>query len=170
MPSAYYISLLFPWELPNSVQILQGDISFIIQYEMPGISAAFMDESMSEGLLLGTKPTAQDGIYPLFCGTPNTPSPILCGLWLQTSHASAQMVNTLAWIINTMRHSRKHWDPSVHLGHLNDNKLVLQHVKNPEKPFQVEMTPASQKCCSCGHCCIYEGRYPEDRKVQKILD
>src|SRR5882724_8565078 len=33
-----------PMGAMNSVQILQGDISFIIQEEMPDIAAAFMDD------------------------------------------------------------------------------------------------------------------------------
>ena len=46
--TAAILSLLHLTTLPmgatNSVQILQGDISFIIQDEMPDIAAAFMDD------------------------------------------------------------------------------------------------------------------------------
>ena len=38
-----------PMGAMNSVQILQGDISFILQDEMPGVAAAFMDDINIKG-------------------------------------------------------------------------------------------------------------------------
>jgi len=101
------LSLLCLTTLPmgatNSVQILQGDISFIIQDEMPTFQQPSWMMSMSEGLLLSTKPTVQDGIYPLLLWIPHHSPLLFCAPLLQTSHTSAQMVNTLTQIINTMR-------------------------------------------------------------------
>jgi len=87
----------------NSVQILQGDISFIIQDEMPDISAAFMDDVNVRGPPTWYKPTVQDGIYPLLLWHPHCSLLPFCAPLLQTSHASAQPVNTSAQMINTMR-------------------------------------------------------------------
>jgi len=43
MPLSLLHLTTLPMGATNSVQILQGDISFIIQEEMPDIAAAFMD-------------------------------------------------------------------------------------------------------------------------------
>src|SRR5882724_10830526 len=96
------LSLLHLTTLPmgatNSVQILQGDITFITQDEMPDIAAAFMEMYMSVGLPLGMRPTAQDGISQLLLQTPcHSPLPFLVPL-LWTSHTLAQTINTLAVI------------------------------------------------------------------------
>src|SRR5882724_791222 len=44
MPLSLLCLTTLPMGATNSVQILQGDISFIIQEEMPNIAAAFMDD------------------------------------------------------------------------------------------------------------------------------
>src|SRR5882724_5769611 len=92
--------------------------------------------SMSEGLLLGTKPTAQDGIYPLLLQNPrHSPLPF-CAPLLQTSHSSARMVNTSAQMINTMRSFQRTLGSIQFIWeHLNDINRVLQHVKKARRTF-----------------------------------
>ena len=51
-----------PMGATNSVQILQGDISFILQDEMPGVAAAFMDDVNVKGPSTRYKMT-EDGWY-----------------------------------------------------------------------------------------------------------
>src|SRR5882724_10933304 len=92
-----------PMGATNSVQILQGDISFIIQDKMPDIAAAFMDDVNVRG-----PPTQYETnsagwyIYPLLLRNPQHNLLPFCVPLLQTSHASARTVNTSAWMINTM--------------------------------------------------------------------
>src|SRR5882724_3383504 len=49
----------------NSVQILQGDISFILQDEMPNMAVAFMDDVNIKGHLPTRRPLRTDGILQL---------------------------------------------------------------------------------------------------------
>src|SRR5882724_11325206 len=102
-PLAYYISLPFPWELQIMSRSCKGIFHSSYKMRCPTLQQPSWMMSMSEGLLLSTKPTAQDGIYPLLLWNPqHSPLPF-CVPLLQTSHASAWMVNTLAQMINTMR-------------------------------------------------------------------
>src|SRR5882724_5386056 len=70
-----------PMGATNSVQILQGDISFIIQDEMPNIAAAFMDDVNVRG-----PPTRYETnsagwyISTAFAEPPTQSTPILCTL------------------------------------------------------------------------------------------
>ena len=55
--------------------------------------------------------------------------------------------------------------------HLYDINCVLQHVKKAGGTFSAwKMDVCIPEVVAVGHCCTYEGHYPEDRKVQKILD
>jgi len=72
-----YDSLPFPWGHKFGPDP-QGDISFIIQDEMPDIAAAFMDDVNVRGLLLDTKPAVK--MVYLHCLADPLPqsAPILC--------------------------------------------------------------------------------------------
>src|SRR5882724_10264628 len=101
--SAYYVSLLFPWELQILSRSCKGIFHSSYKTRCPTLQQPSWMMSMSEGLLLSTKPTVQDGIYPLLLWNPrHSPLPF-CVPLLQTSHTLARMVNTLAQMINTMR-------------------------------------------------------------------
>src|SRR5712664_2501877 len=71
----------------NSVQILQGDISFIIQDEMPNIATAFMDNVNVKG-----PPTRYEtdsaGWYvsTAFADLPPQSSPVPCALGSEAQH------------------------------------------------------------------------------------
>ena len=71
----------------NSVQILQGDISFIIQEEMPNIAAAFMDDVNIRGA-----PTCYEtnisGWYAstTFADPPPQSTPVPCTLSSNSQH------------------------------------------------------------------------------------
>src|SRR5882724_6197322 len=55
--------------------------------------------------------------------------------------------------------------------HLNDINRVLQRVNKARGTFSGwKMDICIPEVVAVGHCCTYEGCYPEDRKVQKILD
>src|SRR5882672_12487179 len=76
-----------PMGATNSVQILQGDISFIIQDEMPNIAAAFMDNVNVKG-----PPTCYEtdssGCYvsTAFTDPPPQSSPVPCALGSDDQH------------------------------------------------------------------------------------
>ena len=53
MPLGLLRLTTLPMGATNSVQILQGDISLIIQEEMPNIAAAFMDNMNIRGVKNG---------------------------------------------------------------------------------------------------------------------
>jgi len=59
---------------------------------------------------------------------------------------------------------------SVCWEHLNDINHVLQHVRRWEECSRLENGHLCTSGCGCGSSLHYEGRYPEDRKVQKIID
>jgi len=85
------LSLLCLTTLPmgatNSVQILQGDISFIIQDEMPDIATAFMDNVNVKG-----PPTCYETdssawyVSTAFADPPPQSSPVPCTLGLEDKH------------------------------------------------------------------------------------
>src|SRR5882724_5339746 len=106
-PSAYYVSLPFPWELQILSRSCKGIFHSSYKMRCPTLQQPSCMMSMSEGLLLSTKPTAQDGIYTLLLWNPKHSPLLFCAPLLQTSHASAQMVNTSARMINTMRSFQK---------------------------------------------------------------
>src|SRR5882724_13285342 len=149
----------------NSVQILQGDISFIIQDKMPDIAAAFMDdlnvrgppaqyETNSTGWYISTAfadPLPQSA--PVLC----TPAPDQPHLGSDDQHYKVIPENTgICWFV---------WE------HLNDVNCVLQHVKKAGGTFSGwKMDVCILEVVAVGHFCTYEGCYPEDQKVQKILD
>src|SRR5882724_9065329 len=101
-PSAYYISLLLPWELQILSRSCKGIFNSSYKTRCPTLQQPSWMMSMSEGLLLGTKPTAQDGIYPLLFQNPRHSLLPFCAPLLQTSHASARMVNTMRLFQKTL--------------------------------------------------------------------
>src|SRR5882724_7699966 len=161
-----------PMGATNSVQILQGDISFIIQDKMPNIAAAFMDDVNVRG-----PPTQYETnnagwyISTAFAEPPPQSAPILCTFasdqpcfGSDSQHIGLDDQHYEVIPENTGIH-RFIWE------HLNDINHVLQHVKKARETFSGwKMDICIPEVVAVGHCCTYEGHYPEDRKVQKILD
>jgi len=88
-------------------------------------------------------------------------------LW--TSHTLSQTSNTLAQMINTMRSSQKTLGSiGLFWEHLNWHKLSLQCFKKAGGTFSDgKIGHLHPRSCGCGPPL---GCYPEDWKVQKILD
>src|SRR5882672_7427252 len=145
-----------PMGATNLVQILQGDISFIIQDEMPDIATAFMDDVNVKG-----PPTRYEtnslGWYvsTAFADPPPQSSPVPCALSSEDQHFEVISENPGI--------RRFVWE------HLNDVNQVLQRVKKAGSTFSGwKMDICVPEVVAVGHCCTYEGHYPEDQKVQKI--
>ena len=106
----------------NLVQILQGDISFIIQDKMPNIAAAFMDNVNVKG-----PPTCYEtdslGWYAstAFMDSPPQFSLVPCALGLEDQHFEV--------ILENPGIRRFVWE------HLNDVNRVLQRVKKAGGTF-----------------------------------
>ena len=68
-----------PMGATNSVQVLQGDVSFILQDEMPDVAAAFMDDVNIKGPPTRYE-TTEDGWYTstAFSDPPNQDRPVIC--------------------------------------------------------------------------------------------
>src|SRR5882672_10210762 len=111
------LSLLHLTTLPmgatNSVQILQGDISFIIQDKMPDIATAFIDDINVKG-----PPTRYETdslgwyISTAFADLPPQSSSVLCAFGSEDQHSEVILEN-----------------PGIHRfiwEHLNDVNQVLQ--------------------------------------------
>jgi len=100
----------------NSVQILQEDISFIIQEEMPDIAAVFMDDMNIRGPPTHYKTDSSDWYASTAFSDPHSQSaPVPCAL-------SSDGQNFEAIPENTGIHQFT-WE------HLNKINRVLQHVK-----------------------------------------
>src|SRR5882724_5383269 len=69
-PSTYYISLPCLWELQILSRSCKGIFYSSYKMRCPTLQQPSWMMSMSEGLLLSMKPTAQDGIYPLLLQNP----------------------------------------------------------------------------------------------------
>ena len=71
----------------NSVQILQGNVSFILQDEMPNVAAAFMDDVNVKGPPTRYE-TNKDGWYTstAFSEPPMQQGPVLCASGLDGVH------------------------------------------------------------------------------------
>src|SRR5882724_1991577 len=161
-----------PMKATNSVQILQGDISFIIQDEMFNIAAAFMDDVNVRG-----PPTRYETnsagwyISTAFVEPPPQSAPIFCALasdqprfGLDGQHLGLDDQHYEVIPQNTGIHQFI-WE------HLNDVNHVLQHVKKARGTFSGwKMDVCVPEVVAVGHHCTYERCYPEDQKVQKILD
>ena len=100
----------------NSVQILQGDISFIIQEEMPDIAAAFMDDVNVRGPPTRYE-TDSSGWYAstTFADPPPQSAPVPCALSSDGNHFEVIPKNTGI-----------HWFTWEHLNNINH---VLQCIK-----------------------------------------
>ena len=141
----------------NSVQILQGDISFIIQEEIPDIAAAFMDDVNVRGPPTRYK-TNSSGWYSstTFTDLPPQSALVPCALSLDGNNFEVIPENTGIHQFT--------WE------HLNDVNCVLQHFKKEGGMFSgCKMDICVPDVVAVGHCCTYEGHYPKDHKVQKII-
>jgi len=172
MPLSLLHLTTLPMGATNSVQILQRDISFIIQDEMPDIAAAFMDDVNVRG-----PPTQYETnsagwyISTAFANPPPQSTPVLCtpasdqpcfgsdGQHLGSDDQHYKVIPENTGICQFV------WE------HLNDVNCVLQCVKKARGTFSGwKMDICVPEVVAVGHHCTYEGHYPEDRKVQKILD
>ena len=120
----------------NSVQILQGDISLIIQDEMPNTAAAFMDDVNFRGPPTWYE-TNSAGWYisTTFADPPPQSAPILCApaldqphLGLDDQHLSSDDQHYEVIPENTGIHQFI-WK------HLNNVNCVLQHIKKAGGTF-----------------------------------
>ena len=144
-----------PMGATNSVQILQGKISFIIQEEMPDIAATFMDNVNVRG--------------PPTCYETNS-----AGWYISTAFADPTPVNSCA--LNSddqhfeviLKNTGIHWFIWEHLNNVN---WALKHVKKSRWTFLGwKMDICLPEVVAVGNHCTYEGCHPEDWKVQKIWD
>jgi len=142
----------------NSVRILQGDIFFIIQAEIPNIAAAFMDNVNVRGPLTCYE-TNSSGWYvsTAFADPAPQSAPVPCTIGLNSQHFEVIPKDSgICWFA---------WE------HLNDINCVLQHVKEAGGTFSGwKMDICILEVVAVGHCCTYEGCYPKDHRVQKIMD
>src|SRR5882724_8683312 len=131
----------------NSVQILQGDISFIIQEEMSDIAATFMDNMNVKGPPTHYK-TDSSVWYAstTFTDLPPQSSLVPCALSSDGNHFEVIPENTgTFWSA---------WE------HLNDINHVIQHVKKVGGMFSGwKMDICVPEVVAIGHCCTYEGCY-----------
>src|SRR5882724_7837735 len=155
MPLGLLHLATLPMGATNSIQILQGDISFIIQEEIPNIAAAFMDDVNVRG-----PPTCYEtdssGWYAstAFTDLPPQSAPVPCALGSDGNHFEVIPENTgicqFAW------------------EHLNNINCVLQHVKKVGGMFSGwKMDICVPEVMAIGHNCTYEKFYPEDCKVSE---
>jgi len=156
----------------NSVQILQGDISFIIQDEMPDIAAAFMDDVNVRGPPTQYETNSAGWYISTAFAEPLTQStPILCTLASGQPHFSSDGQHISS---DDQHYEVIPENTGIHQfiwEHLNDVNHVLQHVKKAGGTFSGwKMDVCVPEVVAVGHHCTYEGCYPEDWKVQKILD
>ena len=142
----------------NSVQILQGYVSFILQDEMPDMAAAFMDDINIEALPTHYE-TTEEGWYtsPAFTEPLPQPHPVTCSSGPDSLFYEVTAVNS-----------------GIHhfvCDHINDVNRILQQFKNSRGTFSGwKMDLCIPEVVAVSHKCTYGGHYPEDQKVQKILD
>jgi len=107
-----------------------------------------------------TRPIVLAGMPPLhsaFADPPPHWGPVPCALISDGKHFEVIPENT--WIHQFT------WE------HLNDINCVLQCVKKAGGTFLgCKMDIYVPEVVAIGHHCTYEGHYPEDSKVQKIVD
>ena len=142
----------------NSVQILQGDVSFTLQDEMPDMAAPFMDDINIKGPPTHYV-TTEDGWYTssAFSDPPNQSRLVICALgpdsWFYEVLGNNLAIHRFVW------------------EHVHDVNRVLQHVKKAGGMFSGwAMEICVLEVVAVGDKCTYEGHYPEDSKVQKIQD
>src|SRR5882724_9559381 len=142
----------------NSVQILQGNISFILQDKMPDMAVAFMDDINIKGPPTCYK-TTEDRWYTstTFMEPPSQPHPVPC----------ASGPDSLFYEVTAENSGICHF---VH-DHVNDVNRILQWFKKAGGTFSSwKMDLCIPDVVAVSHKCTYKGRYPEDQKFQKILD
>src|SRR5882724_4559432 len=172
MPLGLLHLTTLPMGATNSVQILQGNISFIIQDEMPDIAAAFMDDVNVRGPPTQYETNSAGWYISTAFVEPLTQStPVLCTLASDQPHCGSDGQNISS---DDQHYKVIPENTGIHQfvwEHLNDVNCVLQHVKKAGGTFSGwKMDVCVPEVVSVGHYCTYEGCYPEDRKVQKILD
>jgi len=142
----------------NSVQILQGDFSFILQDEMPDTTAAFMDDINIKGQPTHYE-TTEDRWYTstAFSEPPLQPHLVPCasgpdGLFYEVT---AENSGIHCFICD----------------HVNNVNRIFQWFKKAGGTFSSwKMDLCIPEVVTISHKCTYGGHYPEYQKVQKILD
>ena len=125
---------------------------------MPDIAATFMDDVNIRGPPTFYE-TDSSGWYAstAFTDPPPQSAPVPCALGSDGNHFEVIPENSGI--------HRFAWE------HLNNINHVLQDVKKVEGTFSGwKMDICVPEVVAVGHRCTYEGHYPEDRKVQKIID
>src|SRR5882724_5659759 len=152
MPLSLLCLTTLPIGATNSVQILQGDISFIIQEEIPDIAATFMDDVNFRGPPTRYE-TDSSGWYSstAFTDLPPQSAPVPCALGSDGNHFEVIPKNT------GIRQFT--WE------HLNNVNHVLQCVKKVGGMFLGwKMDICVPEVVAVGYRCMYKGCYPKDRE------
>ena len=125
---------------------------------MPNIAAAFMDKVNVRGPPTHYETNSSSWYASTaFADPPSQLTPVPCGLGSDSQHFEVIPENTGICQFT--------WE------HLNYINHVLQCVKKVGGTFPGwKMDICVPKVMAIGHCCTYEGRYPKDCKVQKIID
>jgi len=154
-----------------SVHILQGDISFIIQDKMPDIAADFMDDVNVRGPPTRYETNRAGWYISTAFSEPLTQSAlILCALAPDQPCFSSDGQHISSYDQNYKVIPENTGIRQFVWEHLNDVNRVLQQVKKAGGTFSgLKMDVFIPEVVAVGHRCTYEGHYPEDRKVQKIL-
>ena len=142
----------------NSVQISQGDVSFILQDEMPVMAAAFMDDINIKGPPTHHE-TTEYGLYTstTFTEPPPQPHPV----------PYAAGLDSLFYEFTVENSGTHHFI----CDHINNINRILQRLKKAGGTFSGwKMDLCIPEVVAISHKFSYEGHYPEDQKVQKILD
>jgi len=149
-----------PMGATNSVQILHGDVVFVLRDEMPEVAAPFLDDVAVKGPPTRYE-TDKDGWY--------IPSPL--GLIADENqstpvpHAQGEDGVWYEVIKENSGIRRFVWE------HMNNVNRVIQRIKKSGGTFSGwKMDICAPSIVAVGHKCTYEGRLPEDPKVKKIIN
>jgi len=140
IPLGYYIPLCHGGS--NSVQILQGIFIYYTRWDAWHMAAAFMDDVNVRRATYSVRTNSTGWYISTTFADPCTVHSCSLSPCLQTT--------TLAGCSTLWGHSGEHWDPSVHLGHLNDINQVLQCVKKAGGTYSGWKWMSDPRSCSCG--------------------
>lgn len=120
-----------PMGFTNSMQIQHGDVTFILQEEIPDVTIPFVDDIPVKGPK--TRYEKEDGTYETIPENPN--------------------VRRFVW------------------EHLINVNRIIQRIKHAGATLSAKKSwICIENAIIVGHKCTYEGREPDDSRVQKILD
>jgi transposase InsO family protein len=120
-----------PMGYTNSTQIMHGDVSHILEDEIPEVTSPFIDDVPVKGP--ATRYELPDGSYETIPENPH--------------------IRRFVW------------------EHLNNCNRILQRMKKVGGTFNGKKTVmCAPKIEVVGHVCCYEGRIPDDSRVQRVRD